>query len=162
MLPIQYFKLQAKHLHSDLQTRTSPSTDFGMFYDDFYYDYNPKFFNVKQLLWDMGLSEEPKKLFGLMRCQHIIANLAGFKSWNCLIHATEEKLELARIVFENQNKIHPAQWEEFITEIKTRQEKQGLSPLSLSREKELYQQTLANYDPNDPFNFSGYLLLEEN
>lgn len=158
MLPLEFFKLQAKHLHRDLKTRTSPSTDLGMFYGDFYYDYDPMFFNVKLLMWDMGLSEEPGNLFSLMKCQHIIAQLVGFSSWNDLIHAPNKELELRKLIFENQNKINPQEWRIYILDVISALEEQGVHIFSTDNEKELYERTLSEYDPSDLFHRGGYLL----
>lgn len=158
MLPLEFFKLQAKHLHSDLKTRTSPSTDLGMFYGDFYYDYDPKFFDVKQLMWDLELSEEPGKLFSLMKCQHIIARLMGFNSWSELIHAPDKELELRKLIFENQNKINPQEWQMYIFDVISALDAQGVHIFSTDNERELYERTLSEYDPSDPFHRSGYLL----
>lgn len=163
MLPIDFFKLQAKNLLSDLQTRTAPSTDLGMFYGDFYYDYNPRFFDVKLLMWDLELSEEPNKLFGLMKCQHIIAQLVGFRSWSELIHAPEEELELRKLIFENQNKINPEEWKLYVLDVISALEEQGVHIFSTENEKELYELTLSQYDPTaDPFHRGGYLLNKTN
>ena len=162
MLPIDFFKLQAKNLHRDLQTRTAPSTDLDMFYGDFYYDYDPQFFDVKQLMWDMELSEEPGKLFGLMKCQHIIAQLVGYRSWAELIHAPEKELELRKLIFENQNKIHPEEWRLYIWNVISALEEQGVHLFSTDNEKELYEHVLSEYDPTDPFHRDGYLLDKTN
>ena len=158
MLPLEFFKLQAKHLHKDLKTRTSPSTDFGMFYGDFYYDYDPKFFNVKLLMWDMGLSEEPGNLFSLMKCQHIIALLVGFSSWSELIHASDKELELRKLIFKNQNRINPQEWKTYVLDVMSALEKQGVDIFSTDDEKKLYERTLREYDPSNPFHRGGYLL----
>lgn len=158
MPPLEFFKLQAKHLHRDLETRTFPSTDLGMFYDDFYYDYDPKFFDVKQLMWDLELSEEPGKLFGLMKCQHIIARIVGFSSWSDLIHAPNKELEFRKLIFENQNKINPQEWEIYILDVISTLERQGVHTFSIDNEKELYERILSEYDPSDPFHRGGYLL----
>lgn len=109
-------------------------------------------------MWDMGLSEEPGNLFSLMKCQHIIALLVGFSSWSELIHASDKELELRQLIFENQNRINPQEWKAYVLDVMSALKKQGVDIFSTDDEKKLYERTLCEYDPSDPFHRGGYLL----
>lgn len=49
-----------------------------------------------------------------MNAQHIIACMLGFDNWTDLLKASEEELELARLLFDNQDKIHTEDWRMYI------------------------------------------------
>lgn len=79
---ISYFKLQAKKLFRDYKTR--------MLNEKGRYKYSPKFIgNIEGLLAGCGIDEEN---FTLMKAQHVVAKLAGFKRWSDLIHADDSAL----------------------------------------------------------------------
>ena len=88
MSTIEYFKLQAKNLMRDWKTHQDG--EFG-------YDYTPSFFDIGSLL---DAFDEDETKFCLQRAQHLIAQLVGFKKWDELIHAREDKLRYAKTVFD--------------------------------------------------------------
>jgi hypothetical protein len=49
-----------------------------------------------------------------MNAQHLIACMIGFYKWADLLKASEEELELARLLFDNQDKIHIEDWRMYI------------------------------------------------
>jgi len=108
MNTIDYFKLQAKNLHRDFKTKTPV---FDNVINDFLYEYSPKYFDIDQIVLDYKLNEEK---FSLMNAQHVIADLAGFNKWNKLINASEDELELAKLLFDNQNIIDLFSWNHYI------------------------------------------------
>lgn len=92
MKHIDYFKLQAKNLHKDYATQFFDK-------DEGVYDYNPKYFDINQIVLDFDIDEKEK--FTLMNAQHIIANMVGFEKWADLIKAPIEKLEELRNFLES-------------------------------------------------------------
>lgn len=108
MTPIDYFKLQAKNIFRDYKTKT-PYIDKV---DGFtYYNYTPKFFDVDRILLEFGYDEES---FTLMKAQHIIALMVGFRKWADLLKATELELEMAKLLFDHQDKISFEDWQHFM------------------------------------------------
>lgn len=105
---IDYFKLQSKNLHRDFKTKTPV---FDNVINDFLYEYSPKYFDIDQIVLDYNLNEEK---FSLMNAQHVIADLAGFDKWTTLIDASEDELELAKLLFDNQNLIDLYSWNDYI------------------------------------------------
>jgi len=103
MTHIEYFKLQAKNLFRDYKTQTSYIED-----GDTYYKYAPKFFDIDGIIVDYDLDEEN---LSLMKLQHIIALMIGFEKWSDLLKASEAELELAKQLFDNQDKIFLENWE---------------------------------------------------
>lgn len=49
-----------------------------------------------------------------MNAQHVIANLAGFDKWATLLKASVSELELSKLLFDNQDKIHLISWNDYI------------------------------------------------
>ena len=104
---IDFFKRQAKNLLKDYQTR-KPYSDGNITV----YEYEPKYFDIDSIFVDFGnlnsifykyrCSEDD---FKLGNAQHIIALMVGFKNWNELIKASEDELKLAKMLFDNQEKI---------------------------------------------------------
>jgi hypothetical protein len=116
MHAIDYFRLQAKNLHRDFKTQT-PLVDKTT--SDYHYAYSPKYFQVYDIILDFGVDEEN---FTLMNAQHIIANIAGFDKWNTLIKASLHELELAKLLFEHQDKIDLASWNFYIADAQSMNE----------------------------------------
>ncbi len=104
---IDYFKQQAKKLYKDYKTQSSYVENDG----HTYYCYKPKFFDIGGIFlaydWD-----ETK--FSLMKAQHFIAILTGFRKWDNLLTASDTALELARLVFDNEDKISQEEWEMYV------------------------------------------------
>ena len=109
MKPIDYFKLQAKNLLKDYQTKF-PVYDSVI--DDYLNDYKPKYFDLGWILLDFDIDDE--KQFTLMNEQHIIAQLAGFYKWADMLKATEVQLELGKLLFDNSNKISVLEWNDYL------------------------------------------------
>ena len=90
---ISYFKLQAKNLCRDFKTQKLDS-------DGIYY-YSPRFFeDIEDLI---GYCDIDENSFGLMKAQHLVAFLAGFDKWSDLIHASDDGLELGKLLFEHRH-----------------------------------------------------------
>lgn len=108
MHTIDYFKLQAKNLYKDYKTKM-PYIDKA---DGFtYYNYTPEYFDVDRILLEFDYDEES---FSLMQAQHIIALMVGFRKWGDLLKASELELEMAKLLFDNQDKIGLEDWEHFM------------------------------------------------
>lgn len=90
MKNIDYFKLQAKNLLKDYQTRYLSE-------DGDIYEYEPKFFDIVGIFLEYGIMDDDKNFeFKLGNAQHLIAQMAGFNGWKDLITSTEaehQKLE---------------------------------------------------------------------
>ena len=83
MTNIEYFKLQAKNLLKDYQTRYLSE-------DGEIYEYEPKFFDIVGIFLEYGIMDDDKNFeFKLGNAQHLIAQMAGFASWKELITAPE-------------------------------------------------------------------------
>ena len=95
---IEYFKLQAKNLFRDFKTQTLDEEGLTR--------YSPQFFeDIEWLLFDYDVDEDD---FCLMKAQHLVAQLAGFKKWGELIHASDEALELGKLLLDKRNDQLPA------------------------------------------------------
>lgn len=111
MKEIEYFKLQAKNLFRDYKTKT-PSIDDVSGYT--FYKYTPQYFDIDQLFVDFDWDEER---FTLMNAQHLIANMVGFNKWSDLLRATPVELKLAKLLFDNQDKISLEEWKMYIAHV---------------------------------------------
>lgn len=107
MTPITYFKLQAKNLLKDYKTK-EPVFDETI--NDYLYEYSPTYFDVDRIILEHNLDEK----FTLMKSQHVMANMVGFRKWADLLKASGTELELAKLLFDNQNKIHIEDWEMYV------------------------------------------------
>lgn len=108
---VDYFKLQSKNLLKDFNTRFfDPKEDL--------YCYKPKFFDIDQIFLDFDLPDyEENFSFTLMNAQHIISKLAGFSKWGDLAKASQARLELAHLLYDNAYKISIEEWERYINHI---------------------------------------------
>lgn len=93
MTPIAYFKQQAKNLHKDYKTQAP---------------------YIEALLLHYRFE---KSDFCLMKAQHIIALMSGFSKWTDLLKASAVELELAKLLFDNQDKIPVEHWRKYISAI---------------------------------------------
>lgn len=116
MNAIDYFKLQAKNLHRDFKTQT-PLADNTI--GGFQYEYLPKYFQIYDIISDFDIDE---KNFTLMNAQHVIANIAGFDKWGTLVKASPSELELAKLLFEHQDKIDLTSWRFYIADAQSMNE----------------------------------------
>jgi hypothetical protein len=106
MTHIEFFKLQAKNLFKDYQTKKkSPEATIGD------YKYDPKYFDIESLILDYDINEDD---FSLMKAQHYIAILVGFRKWTDLLNASDAEQELAKLLFDNQDKVSAEDWEMYI------------------------------------------------
>ncbi len=112
MTHIEYFKLQAKNLFRDYKTKTPYIDDKD---GNTYFEYSPKYFDIDEifLAYDGILTENNwnEENLGLMKLQHIFAIMLGFKKWADISKASEVELELAKLLFDNQDKIFLEEWE---------------------------------------------------
>ena len=108
MQPIEYFKLQAKNLFRDYKTQYAYLVDAD---GTSHYTYKPKYFDVDGIVLDYDLDEDN---FSLMRAQHVIAQMVGFRKWTDLLKASEAELELAKLLFDNQHKLSIEDWEDYL------------------------------------------------
>ena len=90
---IEFFKLQAKNFYKDFKTQYLDEEQI--------YQYKPKFFkDIDDIILSFDIDEED---FSLMKAQHYISLLAGFKNWHDLVHSDEDGLELGKLLFEHRN-----------------------------------------------------------
>lgn len=88
---LDFFKLQAKNLFRDFKTQKKDED--GMCF------YSPRFFkSLDNLIVDYDINEDE---FTLMSAQHLIAELAGFRKWSDILHASKERLELGKLLLEH-------------------------------------------------------------
>lgn len=106
MTHIEFFKLQAKNLFRDYQTKKPSSPD-----GDYLNDYNPKYFDIQSIMLYFDVDEDD---FSLMKAQHILAVMVGFRKWTDLLNASEVEQELAKLLFDNQDKVSAEDWEIYI------------------------------------------------
>lgn len=116
MNTIDYFKLQAKNLHRDFKTKTPL---VGKTIGGFQYEYSPKYFQIYDIISDFDLDEEN---FSLMNAQHVIAKIAGFDKWATMIKVSPSELELAKLLFEHQDKIDLISWNFYIADAQSMNE----------------------------------------
>ena len=110
MNTIDYFKLQAKNLHRDFKTQT---LHVGKTKGDLQFEYSPRYFQIYDIISDFDINE---KNFTLMNAQHVIAKIAGFDKWGTLIKTSPSELELAKLLFEHQDKIDLISWNFYIAD----------------------------------------------
>jgi hypothetical protein len=108
MKPLVYFKLQAKNLYKDYRTK-KPHVDEALGIT--YFDYTPKYFDIDRIFNEYDWDEEN---FSLMTAQHLFALMLGFEKWADLLKASDEELELAKLLWDNQHKIGLVDWQMYI------------------------------------------------
>lgn len=104
MKHIAYFKLQAKNLHKDYKTRVPCLDKVG---SNSSYEYVPQYFDIESILHDYECDEDN---FTLMKAQHVVALMSGFDKWADMLKASELELELAKLLFDNQDKTDVENW----------------------------------------------------
>lgn len=108
MTHTEFFKLQAKNLFRDYQTKTKV---FDKEINDYLYEYSPQYFDIDGVIIYFDIDEDD---FSLMKAQHIIANMVGFNKWAELVKAPEPELELAKLLFDNQDRVSLEDWKMYI------------------------------------------------
>lgn len=152
MLPIEYFKRQAKNLLQDQRTRVWNQQER-------FYDYFPRFYDVDEIFLSFGIfdDEEPT----LQRAQHLIAKIAGFDKWSDLINCDPEELAFRKLVFENQNYLW---WDEWILRYRSVIDSLniGEGEMDVESQMHLYQQWLTgNKDSGFDLEGTGFLLEQK-
>ncbi len=148
MTPINYFKLQAKNLFRDFKTKTSYRDEVD---GNSYYKYDPRYFDVDAIILAYDWNEET---FSLMNAQHTIALMAGFRKWTDLSKASKSELELAKLVFDNQDKINAEEWEIYIADA----EHQNKTTFDAPARLEIYKQVFLNVEGHRS-DFADYRLI---
>ena len=104
---IDFFKLQAKNLLRDYKTQEVYQDG-----DYEYFKYKANYFDIEAIFNDFGNLRSifadyycDESDFKLGNAQHIIALIVGFKKWSDLINSNEQELEIAKFLFDNQDKI---------------------------------------------------------
>lgn len=152
MLPIKYFKRQAKNLLQDQRTRVWNEQEG-------FYDYSPRFFDVDQILFSLRLRDDEEPV--LQRTQHIIAKIAGFDEWSDLINCDPEELAFRKLVFENQNYLW---WGEWVLRYRSVMDSLNTSEgeMDIESQMHLYQQWLTgNKDSGFDLEGTGFLLEQK-
>lgn len=116
MNSIDYFKLQAKNLYKDFKTQTPRA---GKSIGGFKYDYSRTYFQIYDIISDFDIDEDN---FTLMNAQHVIAKIAGFDKWTALIKTETSELELAKLLFQHQDKIDSITWDFYIADYQSMNE----------------------------------------
>lgn len=57
-----------------------------------------------------------------MNAQHVIAKIAGFDKWSEMIQVSPSELELAKLLFEHQDKIDLISWNFYIADAQSMNE----------------------------------------
>ena len=116
MNTIDYFKLQAKNLLKDFKTKTQV---YDEEIKDYLYEYKPKYFDIDLVVANFNIDEDN---FTLMNAQHVIAKIANFDSWAALINAPSAELELAKLLYDYQDRIDLIGWQFYIADAQSMNE----------------------------------------
>ena len=148
MNTIDYFKLQAKNLLRDFKTKT-PVVDKTI--TVFSYEYTPKYFDMEMIISDFDIDEEN---FSLMKAHHVIAKIANFDKWADLLKATQAELELAKLLYDHQNRIDLTEWKFYIAD------SQSINEIELNAEKqvEIFKQVVIEENIFNYMEIESYLL----
>ena len=142
MTPLDYFKLQAKNLLKDYQTKTS-QTDEALGIS--YFSYSPQYFDIDRIFVEYDWDEEN---FTLMKAQHLFALMLGFENWADLLKASDTELELAKLLWDNQHKIHLEDWQMYIAGVEADNE----ITLDASGRLEIFKKVFVEVDGHEsPF-----------
>ncbi len=148
METIDYFKLQSKNLYRDFKTKT-PVLDKST--TSFLYEYGPKYFDIEMIISDFGIDEEN---FSLMNAQHVIAKIANFNNWAELLKASTAELELAKLLYDHQNKIDLIGWRFYIADAQSMNE----TELDAELQVEIFKQVVVKENIFDDMEIESYLL----
>ena len=111
MSRVNYFKAQAKKLFKDYKTRASYTDEVD---GRTSYSYSPTYFDIDRIFLEFDWDEES---FTLMKAQHAFALLVGFRKWGDLVAASDAELELAKQLWEHQDKIYLVDWQDYIARL---------------------------------------------
>ena len=148
MNTIDYFKLQAKNLLRDFKTKT-PVLDKTA--TAFLYEYTPKYFDIEMIISDFDIDEEN---FSLMNAQHVIAKIANFDKWSDLVKVSTAELELAKLLYDHQNKIDLVGWKFYLADA------QSMNEIELDSEIQvhIFKQVVVEENIFDYMEMESYLL----
>ena len=151
MNTIDYFKLQAKNLLRDFKTKT-PVPDKTT--SAFLFEYKPRYFDIEMIISDFGIDEEN---FSLMNAQHVIAKIANFDNWSVLIEVSKEELELAKLLYDHQNKIDLVGWKFYIADAQSMNQ----TELDAEIQVEIFKQVVVEENIFDYMEMESYLLIHK-
>lgn len=143
-----YFKLQAKNLLRDFKTKT-PVLDKSA--TAFLYEYTPKYFDIEMIISDFEIDEEN---FTLMNAQHVIAKIANFDKWSELLKASTAELELAKLLYDHQNRIDLVGWKFYIADAQAMNE----TELDAEIQVDIFKQVVVEENIFDYMEIESYLL----
>lgn len=148
MNTIDYFKLQAKNLLRDFKTKT-PVIDKTT--TAFLYEYNPQYFDIEMIISDFNIDEEN---FSLMNAQHVIAKIANFDKWSELLKAATAELELAKLLYDHQNRVDLVGWKFYIADA------QSMNEIELDAEiqVDIFKKVVVEENIFDYMEIESYLL----
>lgn len=133
-LCVHFIDIQAKNLFKNYQTKTKV---FDQVIGDYLYEYSPKYFDIDSIALYLDIDEED---FSLMKAQHIIAEMTGFRKWTDLLNASEVEQELAKLLFDNQDKISAEDWDMYILGA----ERNSYTTFDPDTRLEIFKQVFAN------------------
>ena len=88
-----------------------------------------------------------------MKIQHLFAYMLGFGKWADLVNARQAELELAKLLFDNQHKIHREDWEMYIARV----ERDNQTICDAENRVEIFKHVFANVEGHHS-PFSDYRL----
>ena len=94
MSNLEFLKKASKNLFKDWKSHTVTVEPDGFKL----FEYDSHFFDFNDFVVYYDLSVEDEENFSLMKAQHMIAQMVGYKKWNDLITSSEKELELAKIL----------------------------------------------------------------
>ncbi len=142
---IAYFKLQAKNLLRDYKTKKPV---FDKVINDYLYEYSPTYFDMDGIVCDFDINEEK---FSLMKAQHIIAIMAGFDKWADILKASKAKLEIGKLLFDNQHKFSIDDWYFFLDGTKELNNKAFNTEDQLALFKDAFIKIEAHHNPTGDY-----------
>ena len=148
MNTIDYFKLQAKNLHKDFKTKTPVLDKMAT---AFLYEYTPKYFDIEMIISDFDIDEDN---FSLMNAQHVIAKIANFDKWASLLKASPAELELAKLLYDHQNRIDLVGWKFYIADAQSMIE----TELDAEIQVDIFKQVVVEENIFDYMEIESYLL----
>jgi len=148
MNTIDYFKLQAKNLLRDFKTKTPI---LGKTDSAFLYEYKPKYFDIEMIISDFDIDENN---ITLMKAQHVIAKIANFNKWAELLKASTAELELAKLLYDYQNKIDLFEWKFYIADAQSMNEFE----LDADMQVVIFKQVVVEENIFDNVEIESYLL----
>ena len=134
---VDYFKLQAKNLFRDYKTQTSYIDKVN---GASRYTYSPKYFDIESIFFDFEWEDQEN--FSLMKAQHLVAVMLGFRKWMDLLKASKAELELAKLLFDHQDKIHVEDWRMYIAGV----ERDNKTTFDTENRVEIFKHVFANVE----------------